>query len=378
MMTEDFFASPTEQSSLKAEIVTTYFRGWANVMIAEAKKKPNPRLGYVDLFSGPGVYEDGTKSTPIRIIEEAIKDPNLRSMLSIHFNDGDPEKAAALRSAIAGIDGVRDLENEPVVTSEKVTTATAKQFEKTNFDPTLFFLDPWGYKGLTLRLIKPAIRCWGCDVIFFFNYTRMNAAVSNDLFADHVNELFGAERARTLRPRLEGLPAAEREAAVIEALKAALREEGGRYVLAFPFSTDSGARTSHHLVFVSKGKKGHDIMKRIMAKRSSARPGGVPGYRYNPADVRQPSLLDLIDEGPQRLADDLVVRFAGRSITFGEMFDEHNVDQPYQEKHYRAAIRLLETAGRVTTSPPAEARRRVRDEVTVPMDVVLTFPRRKA
>jgi three-Cys-motif partner protein len=158
MTTDDFFAKPSAQSSRKAGIVTTYFRGWANVMVAEAKKNANPRLGYVDLFSGPGIYEDGTKSTPIRIIEEAIKDPHLRSMLSIHFNDGDPEKAAALRSAIAGIDGVRDLENVPVVTSEKVTTATARQFEKTNFDPTLFFLDPWGYKGLTLRLIKSANR----------------------------------------------------------------------------------------------------------------------------------------------------------------------------------------------------------------------------
>lgn len=374
MAINDFFSRPSEQSGVKAEIVSAYFRGWANVMVSEAKKKPRPHLGYVDLYSGPGVYEDGSKSTPIRILEEAIRDPDLRGMLSLQFNDADAANASALRAAIASTSGVETLEHTPEVTSDEVTLATAEKLERTRFDPTLFFFDPWGYKGLTLRIIKAAFRCWGCDVIFFFNYNRINAALNNELFADHINEIFGADRAAALRPRLDGLGPSERESLVVDALVTAIKEEGGEYTLTFPFSTDSGARTSHHLVFVSKGAKGYEIMKGIMAKRSSAHAGGVPAFRYNPADVRQPSLLDMLDEPVRRLANDLSIEFAGRSITVRALYAEHNVGRPYVPANYRAALRIFEDSGRARMNPPAESRRRVKGEVTLPDEVVVTFP----
>ncbi len=146
MSTDDFFSRPSEQSAVKAEIVSAYFRGWANVMVSEAKKRPRPQLGYVDLYSGPGIYENGIKSTPIRILEEAIRDPDLRGMLTLRFNDADQKNAAALRAAIAATPGIGSLEYTPDVTSDEVSLATAEAFERTRFDPTLFFFDPWGYK----------------------------------------------------------------------------------------------------------------------------------------------------------------------------------------------------------------------------------------
>jgi three-Cys-motif partner protein len=374
MGTEDFFSRRTTQSRLKAEIVSAYFRGWANVMVSEAKRTARHKLGYVDLFSGPGTYEDGSKTTPLLIVEQAIRDPDLSAMLSMRFNDADPANAAALKNAIAGAEGVETLAYEPEITADEITLATAEQFERTRFDPTLFFFDPWGYKGLTLRLVRAALKSWGCDVIFFFNYNRINAGLNNDLFADHMNEIFGPERAAALRPRLDGLSPCERERLVVEELVAALKREGGRYTLTFPFATENGARTSHHLVFVSKGAKGYDIMKGIMAKRSSAHDGGVPAFRFNPLDIRQPSLFQAMDGPVQALADDLVVEFAGRSVTVERLIREHNVGRPYVPANYRSALRILEAASRVTMKPAAPQRRRVRDEVTVPDNVVVMFP----
>jgi len=374
MSTDDFFSKPSEQSGVKAEIVSAYFRGWANVMVSEAKKRPRPQLGYVDLYSGPGIYENGVKSTPIRILEEAIRDPDLRGLLTLRFNDANAANASALRAAIASTPGVGSLEYRPEVTSDEVTLATAEAFERTRFDPTLFFFDPWGYKGLTLRLIKAAFRGWGCDVIFFFNYNRVNAALNNHLFAEHVNELFGADRAAALRPKLDGLAPADRGELVVDALVDALKEEGGEYTLTFPFFKDSGARMSHHLVFVSKGAKGYEIMKGIMAKRSSAHAGGVPAFHYNPADVRQPSLLDMLDEPIRRLADELTIEFAGRALTVRALIDEHHVGRRYIPANYKAALRILEDAGRARMNPQAESRRRNKGEVTLPDDVAVSFP----
>ena len=71
---DEFFDEMTEQSRVKVEIVKNYFLAWANVIL-HSVREVGGKLGYMDLFSGPGLYEDGTKSTPILILEEAINNP---------------------------------------------------------------------------------------------------------------------------------------------------------------------------------------------------------------------------------------------------------------------------------------------------------------
>ena len=66
---------------------------------------------------------------------------------------------------------------------------------------------------------------------------------------------------------------------------------GGKYVLPFAFKNETGTRTSHHLIFVSKHPLGYGIMKEIMAKESSRPRAGRADFEYNPADNEQPLLF---------------------------------------------------------------------------------------
>jgi three-Cys-motif partner protein len=132
-------------------------------------------------------------------------------------------------------------------------------FEDMKFVPTLFFVDPWGYKGLSLRLVNSVLKDWGCDCIFFFNYNRINMGLSNPSVQEHMNALFGEERADSLREQLEEISAIEREFFIIEELTKAIQEMGGEYVLPFCFKDDNGTRTSHHLIFCCKDFKGYEI-----------------------------------------------------------------------------------------------------------------------
>src|SRR6478735_7367029 len=75
-----FFEEAKEQSIVKATIISKYFWAWANVIMPTAKRRGS-RIAYIDLFAGPGRYKDGTKSTPIRILEQAIADKNMCSNL---------------------------------------------------------------------------------------------------------------------------------------------------------------------------------------------------------------------------------------------------------------------------------------------------------
>jgi len=84
MSTNSFFNEQTEQSLVKTTIVSKYFDVWANVIISTQKSYPalsSGKIAYIDLFAGRGRYDDGTQSTPIKILKNAIKKPDIRDRL---------------------------------------------------------------------------------------------------------------------------------------------------------------------------------------------------------------------------------------------------------------------------------------------------------
>jgi three-Cys-motif partner protein len=105
MTTEDSFAQPREQSRIKTAIVSEYFDVWANVILPSVKKR-NGVMSYIDLFAGKGCYDDGTESTPLRILRKAIAHPDLCERLRIEFNDADQGTAEALQYAVMSLPGI--------------------------------------------------------------------------------------------------------------------------------------------------------------------------------------------------------------------------------------------------------------------------------
>ncbi|HEY6943608.1 MAG TPA: three-Cys-motif partner protein TcmP [Candidatus Acidoferrum sp.] len=373
MASDNFFEESTTQSRIKTTIVRDYFWAWVKVIVATQKKwKKEERIAYIDLFAGPGRYKDGTKSTPLLILETAIADPDMCERLVTIFNDVDPANAEALTREIREIPGIRTLKYKPQIQAEEVGDKIVEMFEKLNFIPTLFFVDPWGYKGLSLGLINSVVRNWGCDCIFFFNYNRINMGLSNAAVEKHIDVLFGKERAGALRNKLTGLKPEEREAAILEALTVALKELGAQYVLPFCFKDEKGNRTSHYLVFATKHPRGYGIMKEIMAKYSSEEHQSVPSFGYCPASQIHPLLFEFnrpLDELEGMLLRD----FCGQTRTVEQIYDLHNVGKPYIMKNYKTILLKMEEENTIQTNPPSAKRRKG----TIGDNVKVTFPSAK-
>lgn len=374
MTGNSFFDEQKNQSLIKARIVEKYFWVWAKVIIPTVKKSASkPRIAYIDLFAGAGRYKDGSKSTPVKVLETAISDPDMRNMLISIFNDADIENVNSLQQTIDAIPGIENLKYPPQVFNHEVGENIVRTFQERKLVPTLFFVDPWGYKGLSLQLINSVVKDWGCDCIFFFNYNRINMGLNNEAVKEHMNALFGQVRADQVRERLKALSSRERELTVVEAICEALKEMGGQYVLPFRFRHEIGNRTSHHLIFVSKHVKGYEIMKGIMAKESSEEMQGVPSFEYNPATLQQPLLFELtrpLDELEAMLLD----TFSGRAMTMKEIYDQHHVGKPYISKNYKTALGNLEIRGRIVADPPANKRRKMKGEITFADSVKVVFP----
>ena len=354
MTTQEFFNEQSEQSRIKSAIVSKYFDRWSRVIMnTQDKRSGDIRLAYIDLFAGPGQYGDGAASTPVQILNKAVADARLRDRLVTFFNDCDAGIAGELQSAIDRIPRIEALKIRPVVHSFEVSQEVAEWLGSRRMLPSLVFLDPWGYKGLSLDLVDATTKDWGCDTILFFNYNRVNMGLNNPAVEEQMEVIFGADRFRDLRQRVSGLSSHERELVVIEELCEVLKGEG-RFVLHFRFRDRRGTRTSHHLFLVTKHPTGYDIMKDIMARESSNREQGVASFEYNPldfSDVKQfPLLASLVPRPLDELAETLLVEFAGRTLRMVDIYNEHNVGRPYVKKNYKDALMMLEAGNRITSA----------------------------
>lgn len=385
-----FFEKQKEQSQVKTKIVAGYFSAWATFMLTM-----NPtKLGYVDLFCGPGVYSDRNESTPIKILQTAISKPGLRERLTTKFNDKNAEFIASLEKAAKNLPGYDTLKYKPQFTPEEVEEKFAVDFEKMKMHPTVAFLDPCGYKGLSVRLMRSVFKDWGCDLIFFFNYNRVNMHCENPFMDENMKELFGERWINHLKAILndEG-KTLNREEIILAALKMALEEKGGKYFIAFRFR--EGPKTLHHIVFVSKNVLGYNIMKDIMARESIVDEDGIPKFEFDTKPIEEPVLslpqLSMFPEpklltGLAKLCDLLCKLFKGHTLSVKDIFEKHNVDTNYIKRNYKDAIRILENDGRVRCNKPARERQKRMTEiyvngkieerklVTVGDSVMVTFP----
>jgi three-Cys-motif partner protein len=237
MPTEDFFKESREQSRIKARIVAKYFWAWAKVITSRMGGQ-DKRIAYVDLFAGPGQYGDQTTSTPVIVLKKAIKEHDLRENLVTIFNDKNAANVQSLQETIKAIPDIEKLRYEPQVRNEDVGQKIIEAFSQAKLIPTFLFVDPWGYKGLSLGLINSVLQNWGSDCVFFFNYNRINPGLSNDLVRKHMNDLFGESRAGAIREKLNGLSPEEREALIKKELSTALKELGAKFVLHFTFRNE--------------------------------------------------------------------------------------------------------------------------------------------
>ena len=97
------------------------------------------------------------------------------------FSDMEKVNSEKLEKEIKALPGINKMVHTPEVYVDIVDKKMAELFKSMNLIPTLTFLDPWGYKGLTIDLIQSLIKDWGSECIIFFNYNRINIGIKNDL-----------------------------------------------------------------------------------------------------------------------------------------------------------------------------------------------------
>jgi three-Cys-motif partner protein len=369
-----FFAEQSAHSRVKADIVLKYVTAWAAVMLNPRFNKKG-EAAYVDLFCGPGSYEDGSRSTPLLIVEEVLKKQQLRDGLKTHFNDLSSAHTDSLRQEINKLSGIESLRWSPGYTSAAASINLIDELGLSSDTPQFFFLDQFGWSDVSPAIIRRIFRNRKCECAFFFRTPRVVAAVTNPNSETTMEELFGRARLRSLRQAFAA-GNCDKEGLVLNVLKETMRESGATHFQPFPFRLREGNSPKQHLIYLGQHEKGLAIMKDIMGSSSSAHHSGVPLMGFSEAPTQH--LLFEPDPIPDLQAE-LLVAFAGRSVTVAQVFSEHHpTNERFLLRNYQEALRRLECSSTVFATPPSQDRPKRNGIASMAENVTIVFPSGKA
>ena len=369
-----FFQVQAAHSLVKAQIASRFVPAWLQVVLNFQRKQGREiRAAYVDLFAGPGSYDNGSKSTPLLILETVLSSPLLRSGFESYFNDSDAALIASLKQEITKLPNSGQLRFPPQYTNQTASIELIESFTIPVHTPQFFFLDQFGWANAKPALINKIFQARMCDCAFFLSTPRMIAAVNNPKTRAPMQEIFGKDGLLNLQSAFLNR-SVHKEEYLLTALAEILKSAGAKFVLPFSFRIHQEQSSRHHLIYLGKHERGFAIMKDIMSKTSSAHESGVPILGYSQS-LAHPSLfpVDPIDD----LQVDLLGAFAGRTLTVGELFLEHHpTSNRFTLPSYQEALRRLESSRQISIAPPAANRPKRNGTVSMSELATVSFPHR--
>lgn len=346
-MTEnDFFKTQTASSRIKANIVANYFPKYCKIIL----KSPQTEIRYLDLFAGPGIYEDGSLSTPILIADACAKENNLKNVVHLMFNDNEQidtlKKHFEERYNESTFHFKPKFANKTVGYDERINSYLRKKnIEPKNPYPTLLFFDPFGYKGINTKDLANFLCNWGNEIFLFFNIKRIHAAVENEKFDDLMTELFPTtiDKIRTDRKYVGKVQ--ERLSLIIANLADEFKGiVPNIYHCAFKFQEEDSNTTSHYIIHFTKHNRGFDLVKQIYNDFDNfgATLGANGDYTFDAKKLDEvDGQLDFGDQNIYLLGKQLLEKYSGKKISASQLFNEHHTLTKYCRTHYSDTLRDL-------------------------------------
>lgn len=353
MKEEDFFENQTLSSWIKANIVSEYFPSYCKIISRRAR---HDEIRFIDLFSGPGVYNDGNASTPILVARKCEKDGFLKQNVRFIFNDKNPNYIESLVKNFktefpsGTFDKPPRFLNRVVGDDDEIRRSLLKNnhVNGKNKFPSLLFFDPFGYKGIETEVLVKFLNNWGNEIFLFLNTKRINAALDNDKFDELMKELFPNNLEKVRVDRKYESSVRDRLFLIKENLGAEFEKGLGAkiYYTAFQFEEEDIGATSHFIMHFTKHPRGFDLVKTIYNDFANVGTffDGKNTYTFDVKKINNPvaELFDVNKANIDQLKQDILKDFKGETVTAYELFERQQASNLFTRSHYSKALRELE------------------------------------
>ena len=357
---KDFFKKQTDSSRVKAAIISEYFPQYCKII---SRRHCPQRFGYFDMFAGPGIYDDGSMSTPLLIAKNCYEDQFLRERVWMVFNDmtfGDKLKENFEKYYQSGT-----FSNEPFFANRifgewpKIDTFLTRNTMQGFYNecPSLLFIDPWGYKHINTRVLTQFLTQWGNEVFIFINTKRLNAAFENGKFQEDLQVVFPLtyNEVKENKKLIQG-DVEVRHKYMINHLAEEFRKILGGVVFytAFQFREETQQTPSHYLLHITKGAKGFELVKQIYSKYANVERvlsgmEDVETYTFDPQSVltQDWAAADIKQDNIDKLKKELCKEYKGQRWATETLFYNDQKKRLHSRTHYLMAFRQLYDNGKL-------------------------------
>lgn len=351
-MEDNFFKTQTSSSRIKAKIVAEYFPKYCRILL----KKDQNEIRYLDLFAGPGKYDDQNDSTPLLLARSCAEDSNLVNKVHLLFNDnfyGDRLKDNFYKTFPAGTFKFEPkFANKTVGEDNQISQYLCKKSNSPkNPHPTLLFFDPWGYKGIDTSILAKFLANWGNEIFLFVNIKRIHAAIENEKFDDLMVSLFPTTIDKLRIDRKYKASVYERLNLIMENLAFEFKNavEGDLFHTSFKFQEEDSIATSHFIIHFTKHKKGYELVKQIYYDfdniGATLEKDGVYTFDAKRMEASSTSIIDFGDENVRSLSKLIADKYKGRRISAKSLFEEHHPSTKWCGSHYLKTLRDMVEKG---------------------------------
>ena len=353
---DDLLLNDSPHTEAKHQLYGYYLDAWLPILI----RGRMPRVRIVDGFAGPGRYKvtnrEGSPQVAIRaILENDTLEPVLHDnrRILLQFIDERSDRARHLEKELA------TLPTKPIFRFEvkqgdfaSVWSDEMDRIEAAGarLEPTLLFIDGFGYAGFPLRLLTRARRYTSCEVLINFAWNSINQWAINDP-SKHgaLNELYGGDR---WRPGIGIANPWLREQFFLSQYQQALAEEGWRGT-SFRMLNENN-QTSYHLVFGTTNPKGMEVFKRAAWRVA---PDGLFQFSDLRPQAQSGFLRDMTEDiVVNELKTQLMESFSEKQVRRNDLNTFASWHPVALSKHLTRALRELLTQGAIVDVVPKPRR----------------------
>lgn len=342
-----------EHTRVKHSILERYLSAWIPILGTHHKD-----LLYIDGFAGPGKYSKGEDGSPIIAIRAALKYKNYSNHnIRLVFVEKERKRAALLKQILSGFStlGKRiQYDIKPGVDFRSAWQDLAEEYESSGWPlpPTLAFIDPFGWTGIPLSVIKDILSHDRCEVFITLMYEEFNRFRELSSQEMNFNELFGTTEWQRV---ITHENAHDRKMAWINLYRSQLQGEVARHVFCFEMRNANNV-TKYFLVYATNSLKGVKKMKESMWKSD-------PSGEYKFSDADDPNQCELFGSNPDYgyLKQLILNKFGGSETTIRQIEEFVLAETPFRETHYKVhVLRELEKANppRIEVVLPPDGRRK--------------------
>ena len=366
---DNFFESPKEHSIVKSDIVSEYFGAWVDIMKSRCEE-----LTYLDLFSGPGKYEEGTPSTPMKIFD-VIESKEISAALCSHFYESDRGYRNKLKISLEGHPVFQKLRVKPTFPEAEVSAELTNELPVR--DCTFSFVDPHGFK-ISAKMLATLVSDWGSDCIFYLSTYGIRRNIEIESQEEDLLELFGRDGLNELREKLKIAPSwYVKDRLIIKQLAKRVMEIGGKtfYFLDFAMEFEKSKMVSYYLILITQHHRGFAIMKEIMAKHSYKDHKDIPLYVYSKSKLERENQLQLqFGEKMDELKTKLCRDFENQTLTVNDVLEKcHKTSYIHTKQNLKDALQELELEKEVSIDPPRDQRPIRKGKTTLADNKTVTF-----